>query len=242
MRDMFQTVRSPRQGLRLIWLLPMLLARRGVSFHVAMIMALGLFLGAVALHNGAQAALNDDTPQGFIDHVSHEAFSLLKNTDLTEKQRIAEFGRLFRENFDVDRIARFALGRYWRTTPAPKRVEYQALFADFIVNTYAARFGVYEGQKIEITGAKRLNAKETMVHSKLILPDRPPVRVDWRVRKGKDGRLRIVDVVVEGVSMAITHRSEFAAVIQRDNGRIDGLLQRMREKALKIDYDKPQKQ
>lgn len=239
---MFQTVHSPRLCLRLIWLLSAVLTRRSAVLYLAAVMALILPVVAAPWHNRAQAALSADTPQGFIEHVSHQAFDLLKNKDLKKEQRIAEFGRLFRENFDVDRIARFALGRYWRTTPAPKRVEYQALFADFIVNTYAARFGVYEGQTIEITGAKDLNAKETMVHSKLILPERDPVRVDWRVRKGKDGRLRIVDVVVEGVSMAITHRSEFAAVIQRDKGSIDGLLQRMREKTLKIEYDKPQKQ
>ncbi len=231
---MFQTARFPRRNPRVHWL--------AIMRRTLMIVPVVAVFVVILAQGGARAALPADTPQGFIDAVSHEAFSLLKKKDLSEKQRIAAFGRLFRENFDVDRIARFALGRYWRTTPAPKRVEYQALFADFIVNTYAARFGVYEGQKIEITGSKRLNSKETMVHSKLILPEREPVRVDWRVRKGKDGRLRIVDVVVEGVSMAITHRSEFAAVIQRDNGRIDGLLRRMREKALRIDYDKQKQQ
>jgi phospholipid transport system substrate-binding protein len=63
----------------------------------------------------------------------------------------------------------------------------------------------------------------------VLRPDHPAVAVDWRLRRTAEG-WRIVDVMIEGVSMTITHRSEFAAVISNSPGRIEGLLQKLREK------------
>jgi len=69
----------------------------------------------------------------------------------------------------------------------------------------------------------------TLVQSEVFKPGSQPARVDWRVRTA-GGQPKIVDVVVEGVSMAVTQRSEFAAVIQRSGGRVAGLLTALRDK------------
>jgi phospholipid transport system substrate-binding protein len=58
---------------------------------------------------------------------------------------------------------------------------------------------------------------------------KPPVKVDWRVRN-KDGRYKIVDVLVEGVSMSLTQRSDFSSVIQAGGGDVQVLLNHLKQK------------
>ena len=69
---------------------------------------------------------------------------------------------------------------------------------------------------------------DTVVRSEIVSPGFPEVRVDWRVRR-TGGAYRIVDVTVEGVSLAITQRDEFAAVIRSNGGQVEGLLSALRE-------------
>ena len=57
----------------------------------------------------------------------------------------------------------------------------------------------------------------------------PPLKVDWRVRERDDGGLVAIDVIVEGVSLIVTQRSEFAAVIERQG--MDGLLAELRQRS-----------
>src|SRR5690606_5730149 len=110
-----------------------------------------------------------------------------------------------------------------------QRKEYMTLFRQMVVNVYSARFGEYKGQKFETRSFRALDDKDTLVTSFIVPLDGPEIQVDWRVRY-KDGRYRIVDVIVEGVSMSVTQRSDFAAVIQRGGGDVQVLLAHLRGK------------
>ena len=52
-----------------------------------------------------------------------------------------------------------------------------------------------------------------------------PTTIDWRVRQ-QDGKMGVIDVIVEGISLSVTQRQEYASVIQNSGGQIDGLLAR----------------
>ena len=67
--------------------------------------------------------------------------------------------------------------------------------------------------------------------TEIVRPNGPPVRVDWRVRKNGE-TLKVVDVIAEGISMLITQRDEFAAVIQNSGGKVDALIDRLRRRQL----------
>jgi phospholipid transport system substrate-binding protein len=110
--------------------------------------------------------------------------------------------------------------------------EYNSLFEDLIVATYAARFAEYSGQTFEIKRvATQGNEGDSIVMSEIRPTDGgTPIRVDWQVRSG-DKESKIVDVRVEGVSMSITQREEFTAVIQKNGGNVDSLLDALRKKA-----------
>lgn len=162
--------------------------------------------------------------QDFIDRMAHRALSFLGDTSLPQAKKDAAFRKLLFESFDLDTIGRFVLGRYWHSSTPEQRDEYLRLFRENIANVYARRFQNYNGQKFETKGFRPEGDKDTIVSSTVIPTDNSPeVEVDWRVRY-KNGRYQVVDVVVEGVSMSVTQRSDYASVIQRGGGDIGTLL------------------
>ena len=192
------------------------------------VFALTLSLAAFA-PVAARAAPTDTGPGAFVNELGNEVIHMLGNADLPPAEREREFRRLFLKGFDIDRISQFVLGRHWRTATEAQRAEYQRLFGDYIVCAYLQRLNQYSGESFVIKDARTDASGESVVHSMVERDNRPPVRVDWRVR-GPDSEYKIIDVVIEGVSMAITHRSEFAAVIQQGGGSITALLDALRRR------------
>lgn len=170
-----------------------------------------------------------EAAEKFVDSMASDAISFLGNPDLSEVEKKKRFRKLLTRSFDMSTIGRFALGRYWRVSSAEQRKEYQALFRDMIVEVYSRRFGEYNGQGLEVRGSRRDNEKDVTVNSFIVPNDGgQEVQVDWRVRF-KDGRYRVIDVMVEGVSMALTQRSDFSSVIQRGGGEVSVLLAHLRQ-------------
>lgn len=170
-----------------------------------------------------------DEPTRLIERLGGEAIRLSAAADVSSEERVSGFENLFQDGFDVPLVARIVLGRYWRVATPEQRDEYVSLFHRYIVGTYAARLNAYSSQTFEVVGEQSLNDKEVLVKSLIQEPGGPSLKVDWRVLN-RGGENRIVDVVVEGVSMAITHRSEFAAVISK-TGSVETLLERLRSQA-----------
>ncbi len=191
-------------------------------FFLALVLATTFSIGAVA--QKAQA----DTEE-FIASLGDRALQVLVVDSQSETEREDAFRELLSEGFDLRLIGRYALGRYWRRATAEQRSEYAKLFEDFIVETYVARLGEYSGETLSVVSS-RPDDQDTIVTSEIVREGRPPIRVDWRVRRG-EGEPKIIDVVVEGVSMLLTQRDEFASVIQRSGGNVEGLLARLREKS-----------
>ena len=99
--------------------------------------------------------------------------------------------------------------------------------ADYLVRFYGQWFAQYGGNSLRVTGS-RTDPSGVIVTSQIIRPQGLPIEVDWRLGVS-DGRYRISDVFVDGVSMALTQRSEFEAIIQRNGRQMAGLLATMRE-------------
>ncbi len=175
------------------------------------------------------SAAENDIAVRFVTDLGDNAIQMLINDTLDQNQRLDEFRRLLVVGFDIPLISRYVLGRYWRRASPEERNEYLHLFEEFLVRTYAARLGQYGGETLEIKTARTDGDRDVIVRSEIIPSDGPAVRVDWRVRNF-DGNYRIIDVVVEGISMIITQRDEFAAVIESSGGRVEGLLAELRSR------------
>jgi len=171
-----------------------------------------------------------DDASGFISDLGKRAIDVL-TAKVDDGQREQQFLALFEEGFDVPAISRFVLGPYWRAASEPQRDEFQKLFKAYIVHAYAVRFNQYTGQKLQIKGSRQDGETVVLVASLIDgAPGGPPIKVDWRVGKSEQG-LKIVDVIVEGISMAVTERQEFGSVIQRGGGQVEALLKVLREKS-----------
>ena len=108
-----------------------------------------------------------------------------------------------------------------------QKKEYLSLFKDMVIDVYSKRFEDYNGQKIEVTRSRPEGKRDVLVSSILKQDGGPDVRLDWRVRK-KGSQYKVIDVIVEGVSMSLTQRSDFASVIQRGGGEVEALLVHLR--------------
>lgn len=162
----------------------------------------------------------------FVQNLGDNAIEVLKAPDSTPEQRRVKFQVLLDSGFAVDTIGRFALGRYWRAATSEQRLEYLRLFRLFILNTYASRLDGYSGQSFSVVKAHPIDDKDTLVNTEVSQTNAQPLRVDYRVR-ARHGDYKIVDVLVEGISLVTTQRSEFASIINREG--FDGLLELMRD-------------
>jgi phospholipid transport system substrate-binding protein len=165
----------------------------------------------------------------FVREFADRAIAMLTDRSLSAADRDEALRELLRTGFDLDITSRLVLGRYWGQATAEQRTAYRQLFEDYLVATYGGQLREYSGQTLQVQDARLEGGRDAIVRSRVQASNGgSPIGVDWRLRRSQD-RWRIIDVVVAGVSLAITHRSEFAALISREGG-IDGLLQALRRK------------
>lgn len=174
-------------------------------------------------------AVNDEQKaQSFIDEMGLRAISFLGNESLSQTQKEKEFRKLLKNSFDMKTIGRFAMGRHWKQASDSQRVEYLKLFEKMIVEVYTARFNDYKGEKLVVTSVRPDGSRDYLVNTNIVPPSGSKVKVDWRVRN-KNGQYKIIDVIIEGVSMSLTQRSDFSSVIQRGGGNVEVLLDHLRK-------------
>lgn len=201
-------------------------SRLVLIFFLAAGLVLAAALSPLSPIAAAEAAAT--APISFVQQLGDKALSSLTAKNIDENERQKRVRTLLQENFDIRTIGRFALGTYWKLTTEKQKDEYFKLFEDMIVRTYSQRFAEYSGQSFQVGNAIPVSEKDSIVQSQIIQKDGPPVNVEWHVRK-KNGAMKIVDVKVESISMGVTQRSDFSAVIQRGGGDIEALLDSLRE-------------
>jgi phospholipid transport system substrate-binding protein len=187
---------------------------------------LSLLIGSTSLAAAPKAIAADANV--FMSELWTRAVEVLdEKAPLTE--RLTRFRQLFQADFDGPGIARFVLGRYWRTASEQEQQEYMKLFEDYVIFVYGTRLSHFNGETFKVRGS-RTDESGTVVSTDIISPSgEPPIKVDWRLVADR-GAFKINDVIIEGISMMVTQRSEFASIIQRHGGQVGGLLALMREK------------
>ena len=172
----------------------------------------------------------------FVQRLGETALMSLTEKNMQRPVRERRVREILQNNFDIQQIGKFAMGAYWKDASESQRLEYMDLFEDMIVQTYTTRFEEYSGQTLKVSGSTP-SGNDFIVYSQVVQKDGPPVSLEWRVRS-KGGALRVVDVVVESVSMSVTQRSDFSAVIQRGGGKIESLLSSLRARKKSSDPEK----
>lgn len=176
---------------------------------------------------GAPVVTRAGTASTFVAQLGERAIAVLSQEDLAPAARRESLAELLSDGFDVELIARLALGRPYRELDPQQRADYERLFRAFVLATYSARLERYAGERLVVLRETATSSGDIVVASEIRRAGAEPLRVDWRVRLGPDGP-KIVDVIVEGVSMVVTQRNEFQAVVAARG--IAGLLDLLRER------------
>jgi len=197
-------------------------------FISSLLVAVSLTLGFTQ-----SSAASVESAGKYVESLGNKAVSIIASDKLSKSQKQKKLEKVFSSNVDIPWVGRFVMGRYWRKATAKQKKDYIKAYEDFIVSHYASRFAEYSGGKFNILETRAGSDDEFTVSMEMLNDTSDePIYVDYRVRDEK-GRFKIFDVIVEGVSMITTQRSEFGAVIS--NKDIDTLISKLANKTLTAD-------
>lgn len=185
---------------------------------------------AAMLAPSANAAAPGEEAEAFMNELAVTGIALLEKGDYTKSERELKFREIVSKGFALKAIGKFVAGRYWRKMDSMQQDEYQELFSEWLLKTYANRLGGYRGQTVEIVKSIETASryKDVIVTTRINLANgQPPINIDWRVRKFGD-EYKIIDIAFEGASMIGTQRKEFESIMRKVG--VTGLIDSLRER------------
>lgn len=194
-------------------------------------LVIGLLAAAPLAAQESGKQTSPDEAAKFLAKLGNDAIKVLGASSGSLETREAQLRQLLSQNFDLQRIGRFVLGQAWNGASEDQRAEYLQLFSEYVLATYSRRIGGYAGEQFRVVKSEPAGKEDVVVFTEIARPSGPPLVCGWRVRE-TGGGYKILDVMVEGLSMINTQRAEFAAVVQRQG--VDGLLEMLRLQVTKF--------
>lgn len=189
-----------------------------------------LFAVMILWAGNAQSEVDAAKAETFIKNVTAEGIEDFINANVPQAEKDKRFAKLFNEALDLDFIGQFVLGRNWRTATAEQRKEFIKVYRQLNVSTWSKRFDEFKGKRFIFKGTAPSNsAGQVFVNSVVPMDQGEPAKVVWRVRE-KGGQYKVVDIIIENVSLAITARNEYTAFIKNNKGGVDALIANLKSK------------
>ena len=196
--------------------------RRRLGAAVAACACLAVWLqGASARAESADVA--------FVHQFGDKLVAVINGPASTAAKR-QQIQPLIDQNVDVDGIARFAMGRYWKLASPSQQQQFVTLFHHVLLNTITGKLGEYQGVRFSVGGDTPHGDGQTQVATTIDRPGQPPANVDW-VLGHKGGAPKVEDVFGEGVSLSLTQRQDYSSYLARNGNDIDKLLGAMQRQA-----------
>ena len=168
-------------------------------------------------------------PDVFVQSTVNRASEALNNK-YSKEEKIEKLKQIASETVDIDGISRYTLGSYKNKITDSQMIEYKVLFRQYFLKTFASRLAEYSNPEIKVISKKKLNEKYTMVSSILVSTEqRPEVKIDWRISTKNPNNPLIINLVIEGLSLARTQKEEFSSIIQNNDGDINALFATLKE-------------
>lgn len=171
-----------------------------------------------------------DSATAFAQELTDEATIALTNPDADEAEKLNDFQVVLAEGLALEVIGKFMLGETRKTMSEAQLDRYNAVFPDYITRLYADQFADIVGKELQVIDAKAIGARDVIVRTQFPRAGESPIMVDWRVRRLRDGSQKMIDIIVQGVSIMLVKREEFSSFIS-SNG-VDALLDRLEAEAV----------
>ncbi len=174
----------------------------------------------------ADAQGANDKASALIKSIGDQLVSVV-NGPGGDRDKRARLTEIIDSGVDVDGVARFCLGRFWRTASADQQRRYMELFHQVLVNNITSKIGDYRGVRFQM-GRTQRREDDAVVSTVVERPNNPPTNVDWIVSSPASDP-KIIDVVAEGTSLRLTQRQDYASFLSHNNNNIDALINAMRQ-------------
>ena len=165
---------------------------------------------------------------GFVVQLGNALVAIVNGPGGYEDKK-RRLGPLIEEAVDVEGIARFCLGRFWRTAAPQQQQQFSQLFHAVLLNNITGKLGQFQGVTFNPTSTTQQEGN-SLVGTTIRRPNQQPNNVQWVVSQAT-GRPKIIDVIAEGISLRVTQRSDYAAFISRNNNDVGALINAMRQQA-----------
>lgn len=173
-----------------------------------------IFLSIFILPTLSQADAAEDQARNFVDEIGNKIVSIANEKKSSEKNKKDRIITVIDNAIDPDWIARFVLGKNYKTADDKQRERFTKLYRDFMINTYGPKFKNYNGRKFEVKEVTEQNSFYIAKAEFLPRDSNVAISVDFRVKE-RNGRLVILDFIAEGISLIETQRSEFNSAISQ---------------------------
>ena len=194
--------------------------------------ALGLglaALGAVAALGGRAEAAATDRAEALVVTLAQELTPLV-NSGRGEAQIYAGFEAILARYADMPAVAASVLGPPWRGASQAQRRQFVAAFQHYVARKYGKQFREYRNARIDVTGSRDGGRAGVLVSTRVVRPGQETIAVDWQVSE-RSGAAKVVNLVIEGVSMLANERAEVGAMLEAQRGSVDGLIRALSAQA-----------
>lgn len=167
------------------------------------------------------------TARAIIERTVDEVLMVLGDEERTVSQRRLALEEIAHDRFDFRTMSKLVLGRNWKRLDAGKRDEFVDEFTTYLANDYGTRLDRYEQEEVAVEAEQPKPRGDVLVKTKIVGGVNNGAIVDYRMRKkGEDWK--IIDVVIEGISLVANFRDQFKEVIARSGP--EGLIRKLEEK------------
>ncbi|TDY01100.1 MlaC/ttg2D family ABC transporter substrate-binding protein [Thiohalophilus thiocyanatoxydans] len=188
----------------------------------ALLMLAGSLAGAAAATQGPQQRVIEATGR-VLAALEHQA-PQFEQTPARIDARIRE---IVQPHFDFVRMAGWVLGKHWHNATPEQQLRFGHAFRQVLLSSYAATLRAYRGQGIEYLPLRADPAGgEVTVRSRTLQPGRAPVVLNYTLWE-RDGRWRVYDISVDGISLVANYRTRFAGEIKAHG--LDALIMRLEQ-------------
>jgi phospholipid transport system substrate-binding protein len=162
-------------------------------------------------------------PEVFVQSTVNRASQILSK-NISKEEKINGLKIIAKETVDIRGIGFYSLGSTRKYLNDNQKKKYFDFFENYFLKSFSSRLSEYTNPKIKVQGKKIINKNYTIVNSILIsTPDRPEVKIDWRIYTKNPDNPLIRDLIIEGLSLARTQKEEFASILNSNDGDINAL-------------------
>ena len=179
----------------------------------------------IIINNVLASSFSDE--KDFVSNFADSAIDILSDKEILEGEKNSKFTDLVMSAIDLNLISKFVLSKTWKNATDDQRERYIRAFKDYFINSYANKLDQYSGEQVEVVDAEEAG-KYVIVNSFIYREgtDTLKINLKWRLLS-TDGKIKIIDLNIEGISLIIAQREEFQSFLANNEGDLEKLIEKI---------------